>query len=82
MRQETAELSLTVNRCTQQSVDAAKEKGLVVNLQNAEVYAIGVDSAGSGKADWGCLHDFWHKYITLAGGTLRDYTVLRFFEIR
>jgi hypothetical protein len=82
MRQETAELNLSANRCAQNSIEALKSRALLANLQNSEVYALGVDSSGSSKADWVCLRDFWAQYFAQAGATLYEYSVLRSIDLR
>jgi hypothetical protein len=81
MRQETAELNLSGKRCAQQKVDAAKTERLLANLDNSDVYAIGVDSFGSNKADWMCLHDFWAQYFAQVGARLLDYSLLRQIDL-
>lgn len=81
MRQETAELNLSAGNCAEHSADQAEAKGLIANLQNAEVYALGVDSAASAKAEWACLRIFWVQYLSQAGATIRDYSVLRNFDL-
>jgi hypothetical protein len=82
MRQETSEMNLTASRCAQQSVDDLRPRALHANLQDAEVYALGVDASGSSKAGWACLHDFWAEYFAQTGATLREYSVLRSIELR
>jgi hypothetical protein len=82
MRQETAELNLSANRCAQHSIEALKSRALLANLQNSEVYALGVDSSGSSKAGWMCLHDFWAQYFAQSGAKLLEYSVLRSIDVK
>jgi hypothetical protein len=46
-------------------------------LQNVEVYALGVDSAGKSQEYWESLKAFWIEYFRNAGATLRSYSVFR-----
>jgi len=83
MHQETGELaSSSANVCAQQTMESIKSRRLLANLQNSDVYAVGVDSAGTTKADWMCVHDFWSQYFVQAGAALREYSVLRSLSLR
>jgi hypothetical protein len=50
---------------------------LPTRLQNVEVYALGVDSAGKPQEYWESLRAFWSDYFQNAGAELRSYSVFR-----
>jgi hypothetical protein len=81
MRQETAELNTSAELCSQETMEAVKTRRLLANLRDSQVYALGVDSAGRSKTEWMCVHDFWVRYFTEAGATLRNYSVLRSVDL-
>jgi hypothetical protein len=79
MWQETREFDFarTRERCKAELITQVKSRRLVVNLRDADVYVLGVDSAGRTKSDWLCARQFWTAYFAEAGAALRDYSVLR-----
>jgi hypothetical protein len=77
MRHHTRALDLESGNLVQ-SFSASNNKALApARLQNVEVYALGVDSAGKSQEYWESLRAFWRDYFRNAGATLRSYSVFR-----
>ena len=53
------------------------ESHLIADLHGVEVYALGVDASGKSVNYWQTLRDFWIGYFTLAGATVKNYSILR-----
>ena len=79
MRQQTPALALeSMKELREDRLLASVEKQrLFADLQNVEVYALGVDSAGKSVAYWTGLRDFWGAYFHRTGAVVRAYSVLR-----
>jgi hypothetical protein len=82
MWQETRELNFSkaTELCAKSAFEEINSQKLLPNLRDADVYALGVDSAGRKRIDWVCAREFWAKYFQETGATLRDYSVLRNVE--
>ena len=79
MRQETPSLALESLASLREDrlLASVEKRRLFADLQNVEVYALGVDSAGKSVADWTSLRDFWTAYFRRVGAVLKAYSVLR-----
>jgi hypothetical protein len=76
MRQDTPELLVgkSLSNATLQSVVMSLPS---TGLKGAEVYADGVDAAGSTTKRWASLKRFWAIYFHRMGANLVQYSVLR-----
>lgn len=76
MRHHTRTLDLESGNVAP-SFAATKKLLSPAGLQNVEVYALGVDSAGKSQEYWEGLKAFWSEYFKSSGATLRSYSVFR-----
>jgi len=79
MWQETRDLDFgrAPYLCGSGAIEKVRTGGLLSNLRDTDVYALGVDSAGRKRSDWDCAREFWTKYFAEAGANLREYSLLR-----
>jgi len=79
MRHDTASINLETAHVlsTDRLLAVVEKQKLFADLQGAEVYALGVDSAGKPHVYWSSLRDFWREYFRRAGATLKAYSILR-----
>lgn len=50
---------------------------LLADLQEVEVYVLGVDAAGKDVAYWESLREFWTEYFRRSGAALKAFSVTR-----
>jgi hypothetical protein len=83
MWQETREFNFgkITDLCSPEVIEKIKAQKLLANLRDADVYALGTDSPGRKRNEWGCAHELWTKYFLEAQATLRTYSVLRSLEL-
>jgi hypothetical protein len=79
MWQETRELDFgkMTDLCDSGIMERVKSRKPLADLRDADVYALGVDSAGRKRSGWDCAREFWTKYFADSGSNLREYSVLR-----
>ena len=79
MRQATDVLNLEHQAMVQTSAalqQVANQK-LLADLHSVDVYALGVDAAGTSVGYWQSLRTFWTAYFVRAGARVKSYSLLR-----
>ena len=76
MRNHTRELDLESSSVASPLRKSNKTLA-AVDLHQVQVYALGVDGAGQGTANWRALELFWRGYLQASGASLYTFSVLR-----
>jgi hypothetical protein len=79
MRQATGALNLEHQAVVETSAALRQvtKKKLLADLHGVDVYALGVDAAGTSVGYWQSLRNFWTAYFEQAGANVKGYSLLR-----
>jgi hypothetical protein len=78
MRNHTPELDLeSPSTALALRKPASSPNPPAIDLNQVQVYALGVDGAGQTNAHWQNLESFWAKYFSQSGTCLKSFSVLR-----
>jgi hypothetical protein len=78
MLQDTKEFAIRQRGITiADAMRTLKANQLIADLSQVDVYALGVNESSAKTKSWIATREFWSGYIVAAGGTLRQYSVLR-----
>ena len=79
MRQDTKDLNLDSALAWKRDAVLAEARrgGASADLENVDVYVLGVVSASSDFQRWSGLKTFWLNYFDIAGAHLKSYSALR-----